>query len=495
MSHALVHLHRSFFVTDYLFAPFAVDLRLHTFGALYGVLSIPVTITGGPVLALNLQIFGTIALNGYTTFVLARYLTSDGRAAFLAGLLVAATPAINFHLVMGRVSCAALWPATLSVLCVLRLLDRPALWRAVLLILSLWAMLADDQQIALYGFVWLGLITSLVAPFRVQRKTVPGLLSAFALTIVCVAPLAYWLFVQPFTGQVGYSVPAASEAATYSYPARLLWTPSMIWRVYGTILPLGLIAAVPIAASRPSILPWLAGAALCVSMSLGPSDANAAVGTPFDALRRIPGMAQFRTPYRFQIPAALGAAICVAFVTAWLGERVRRSHVLMFLLAGVAVIDMAAYRALAGFPLQTRRHHPVYATLAARHDARPILEVPVGVRTGTDLIGTGETLNFEQPVHQRRLINGMIARVPLEALNYYQRSPALMFLGDQADAPASELSADLTRVLDELDVSYVVVHPQMLSERRRQLIVSLIEQASALRKIHADAEILVFRRD
>ena len=64
MSHALVHLRRSPFVTDYLFAPFDVDLRLHTFGALYGFLSIPITILGSPVLALNLQIFGTIALNG-----------------------------------------------------------------------------------------------------------------------------------------------------------------------------------------------------------------------------------------------------------------------------------------------------------------------------------------------------------------------------------------------------------------------------------------------
>jgi hypothetical protein len=269
VSHVLVHLRRSPFVTDYLFAPFDVDLRLHTFGALYGFLLTPVTILGGPVLALNLQIFGTIALNGYSSFVLARYLTADDQSAFLAGLLVAATPAINFHMVMGRVSCAAAWPAVLSILFFLRLLDRPALPRAAPLILSLWAMLAADQQIALYGLVWLGVLTCALAPLRVNRMAAPILAGAVALTIASVAPAAYWLYVQPFTGQINYSVPAASEAATYSYPASLLWTPSMIWRVYGTVLPVGLIAALAVAVSRPSILPWLAGAVLCVSLSLG----------------------------------------------------------------------------------------------------------------------------------------------------------------------------------------------------------------------------------
>jgi len=65
---------------------------------------------------------------------------------------------------------------------------------------------------------------------------------------------------------------------------------------------------------------------------------------------------------------------------------------------------MAAFRAASGFPLQTLGHHPVYATLAADHDARAILEVPVGLRTGTDLIGTGEILSFHQSIHRRRLI-------------------------------------------------------------------------------------------
>ena len=52
-------------------------------------------------------------------------------------------------------------------------------------------------------------------------------------------------------------------------------------------------------------------------------------------------------------------------------------------------------------------------------------------------------------------------------------SEGLLLLSDEADAPASGVSTDLKRVLDELDVSYVVVHPQLLSEQRRATIRSL----------------------
>jgi hypothetical protein len=441
VSHAVLRLHQSPFVTDYLFAPFEIDLRLHTFGALYGLLAIPVTAAGGPVLALNLQIFGTVALNGLSAFVLARYLTSDDRAAFLAGLVVAATPAINFHLVMGRVSCAAVWPAVLSLLFFLQLVERPRLSRAGWLILSLYATLAVDQQIALFGLVWIIILACARATFRVSQITDPKFLAAAALVIAGAAPAAYWLYVQPFVGQAGHTVPAAAEAATYSYPASLLWTPAMIWPVYGTVIPAGLLAGLVVAVTRASILPWLLGAFLCVALSLGPSDGDAAIISPFGILQRLPGMAQFRTPYRFQIPAAIGGAMGVASAVTWLAARVRRRNVLAVLVGAVALFDLTVYKFVYGFPLQTRHHHPVYASLADGRDARPILEVPVGVRTGTDLIGTGETLSFHQSIHQRRLINGMIARVPLEALHYYRRSPALMFLADQTDAPVAELHA------------------------------------------------------
>jgi hypothetical protein len=45
------------------------------------------------------------------------------------------------------------------------------------------------------------------------------------------------------------------------------------------------------------------------------------------------------------------------------------------------------------------------------------------------------------------------------------------------------LNLDLKRVLADLDVSYVVVHPALLSDERRSKIVSLIE---TMAELHGD---------
>src|SRR5262245_45422732 len=44
ISYAILERHQSPLTTNFILAPFEVDLRLHTFGLLYGVLSMPITV-------------------------------------------------------------------------------------------------------------------------------------------------------------------------------------------------------------------------------------------------------------------------------------------------------------------------------------------------------------------------------------------------------------------------------------------------------------------
>ena len=474
-----------------------MDLRLHTFGLLYGVLFMPITVLAGPVVTLNLQALATPALNGYFAFVLARYLTRDNPAAFVAGLAIAATPAINFHIAIGRVSCAALWPAIASLYCFLRLLEQPRIPQMLRFSAALWALLLIDQQIALFGVLWLVVVflgLCLTPAGRHQmfdRRVVTVVLLAIALAL----PAGYWLYVRPFMQVTGYSVPAASEAATYSYPLSLLWTPSMAWRVYGSVLIGGLLSALLIAIRVPKVLPWLLGAGLFIALSFGPGVEGADVYRPFALLRDLIGTDQFRTPYRFQMPAALGAAMCLSFVLAWLRPRLNR-RVIPFAIAAIAAIvpiDLLFYRVPKGFPVQTLAGSPAYTMIAGDTQPGIVLEVPFGVRSGTDRIGTGERLNFYQPIHGRRIINGMIARVPLAALQYYRGSPALMLLAADAPIPAGDIEADLHARLGELQVSHVVVHLAMLNDERRRRILDLFSSTSELQKQYEDQDVVLFR--
>src|SRR5260221_1443147 len=109
--YAVTYLHAKPYLTEYIFAPSQIDLRLHTFGLLYGMLSIPVMPLLGPVAILNAQFFLTIVLNGYSSFQLPHYVTAEAVVAFLSGLLVAASPLTHFHLAVGPPRRAPLRPA------------------------------------------------------------------------------------------------------------------------------------------------------------------------------------------------------------------------------------------------------------------------------------------------------------------------------------------------------------------------------------------------
>jgi len=156
--------------------------------------------------------------------------------------------------------------------------------------------------------------------------------------------------------------------------------------------------------------------------------------------------------------------------------------------------DAAWHRLTLGFPTQTMPRLQIYETIA--HDPRDcvVLEVPVGVRTGTDRIGTGEALSFYQPIHRKRLISGSTSRMPLDALAFYRASPAIMFLAGEPPIDGDLLSDVRTRI-DELHVGYIVIHSTMLDPGRLQSILRLLSNLSGLTRLDSDPEVIVFRVD
>jgi hypothetical protein len=492
--HAIVVLHAKPYFTDFIYAPFVTDLRFTSSGLLYGILSIPVFDWLGPVAVLNAQVLATIALNGYATFVLSRRLTGRSDTGFFCGLLIAATPALNFHLASGRPSCAALWPAIFMLHFFLRSLDWPDNRNAAGFGVFAVATLAGDQEAALFGAGWLAILVVYAFVTDARRHLLDGrFLSRFAVVAAIVAMPAYVLYFKPFLTTTGYTTPSATEAVRYSFPASLIWSPRLIWRAYGLVLPFALLAG--IRWRRPdATMPWLIGTMLFVILSFGPVIAGTSIPLPFALLRKLPGLEQFRTPYRFQIAAALGMAIVGGLALSALATRLRsRSfRTVVGIAIALAAGDLIWHRFALGFPMQTMTPHAVYETIARDRRDCVVLEIPVGVRTGTDRIGPGEALSFYQPVHQKRLVNGSTSRMPLVALNYYRSSPAIAFLADESPGPG-DIAADLRRLIHELHVGYLVVHPQMLSSSRLRAILELLPTVEGLTRLDADADVIAFR--
>ena len=497
LHYAITHHLSKPYLTTFIFAPFRIDLRLHTVGFLYGLVSAPFFGWLGQIRVLNLQILATLALNGYVTFRLVRRLTRDAGIAFLCGLLAATLHAVNLHIPAGRASCGAMWTAIAAISCFLRLMERPSPTAAALLALSLVAMFLADQQVALFGSLWLALLGGhfFLSPGGWSRLRRAGP----ALVVPAVAALlaAYVLYLRPWHLDVGYDVPGAAEAHNYSDGPSAFLHLNLGWAYYGIILPLALPFVLARLGKVPRAIPWALGAVFFFLLSYGPTLEGTAIPLPFAFVRHLPGLANFRAPYRFAMPAAFGAIVALGLVIHAATERLdRRARALVVgALVLVALVDEARVRHARPFLIREMPLEPVYAQIGRDPTPSVLLEIPVGLRNGTDRVGTdGEILTFYQPAHGKRLVNGFSARSPTAAIDYARASPALMYLAGETP-PSGDIPADLRDKIAELGVRYVVIHPRMMKPDRIAPTLALLAKIPGLVRFAEEPDLIAWRRE
>lgn len=496
--HALLELGQNPLWTDYVFQPFTLDLRLHTFALLYGLISIPMQPFLGVGGSLNAMILLTIALNGYTVFLLGRHLLQDDRAALVAGAIVAVNPTLTFHLRAGKPSFAAIWPLALALLFLSRLATSRRRRDALGLGLALLSALLIDFQILLYASLWLALYGAYLVlrrpPLLSDRRFVAGLILALILVGAPFLLLFYPALVA--AAAHGYPIPTARDTLVYSLQVKHFLWPSFLRLTFGLSLPLLVIATLVTLARTRKPLFWLTGAVCFLVLSLGIALQPTGVPLPFALLRKVPGLAQFRTPYRFTIPATLGLALAAAGAWSYWRSRFsaaswnRRWLVLTAVFLGLLVLDS---RAVAPFVPQSYPVAPIYRQISRQPGDFTVLEVPLGVRSGTDVLGYGDFLQYYQTVHQKRTVNGMVARVPRVYFETYRRWPSFLILAGQPVPDGVDVNADLSRRLQSLRVGYVIVHPEMLEEPALARIEALLARQPGLTPVGESSELRVYR--
>src|SRR5581483_1417555 len=306
--------------------------------------------------------------------------------AVVCGAGLATTPAIAFHLYAGRPSCGAIWPIALVLLFLMRLIEA-ARWRdAFGLTASLLALLAVDQQIALFGGLLSAGYLAGVAVARPRALWNRRLLPQAALVMLLLAYPVCVLYLRPFLQISGYTIPHPDEALHYSVsPADFIT--HVLWTSYGLVLPLGLVAAVAFARrDRKAMLAATAAVGFCL-LTFGPTWPGTRFPLPFALLRQLPGLSMFRTPYRFQIPAAIAMTLVLARVM--LQVQSARWRSVVFGTAALVFIGQTGFRrAVDGFHSHPVSFEPIYRTIAETPGDFTVLEIPFGVRSGSDRIGT-----------------------------------------------------------------------------------------------------------
>src|SRR4051812_27222722 len=103
----------TFFSTPFLFAPVGAPLVLHTHTAALAWLGATLLAPMSVVTAQNVLLIASVALNGWSMWILARSVTGDQFASFVAGVIMLMSPLVATRL-MGHFNLVAVWPLILA---------------------------------------------------------------------------------------------------------------------------------------------------------------------------------------------------------------------------------------------------------------------------------------------------------------------------------------------------------------------------------------------
>lgn len=482
--------------TDTLFLPFGADLRMHTYGMLQGVAAFPFTGLLGVVGALNLVLVMTLFLNGVALYALVYSQVEDRAAALVAAVWAMLGTPFLAMIKGGDAAFASIWIVAIALMALRRLLERPRPGNTIALGLSLLAALFSDFQIVFFSGLWLALygVYWLAGGGwrRLDRRRVLGLGTA---ALIFLLPFAFIYLPALSASAAGdYPLPSLQAMTVYSFPAWLYVHPRLMYLAYGHELFVAAVVAPLLLRRRAGYGFWLVGAIFLLVLALGPLWPSTDVPLPFAAFSLWPPLRQFRTPARLAMPALVGLGVTAGYVLAHLRQHVRRPW-LPGLLVAVGVSGRVVLALiLHPFPTHTYPDYDFYRQVAAEPGDFALLEVPFGVRTGIQRIGTGgDVLQYYQHVHGKPILNAMIGRMPRSVFAFYRQHPSLLFLsGDMTVDPAG-LDADLADVLAWSGAGYVLVHGDMLDEGQAAQIEAFLERNPQLAQTGTEKDLVIYR--
>lgn len=190
MRDALASPGASFFFTPALFAPIGTPLILHTHTAAPAWIAATLLSPLSVVTAQNVLVMASLVLNGWSVWWLARSLTRDAAASFVAGALFLLSPIVAGRL-MGHFNLVAVWPFVLACWMWLAWWRTPAVWRGIVLGVAAGLLPFFDYYLAVYFLVF-ALVSIVVASVTidVQRTARRGRGWSPALAGIAVAALA-----------------------------------------------------------------------------------------------------------------------------------------------------------------------------------------------------------------------------------------------------------------------------------------------------------------
>lgn len=471
------------FYTDYIFHPHGTSMIYHNFAWVHFFAWLPLQAFIGAVAAFNVVVLAMFALSGYTMFLLARDVTGDAWAGFVAGVIFAFWPYTQSHFDHLNFRSVPWFPLTLFFL---RRLFQQERWRGVIGLtlavtltgLMRWQLLTVEALLvgAYLVYHWMRYRDTRGWRRQLFQVTVAGAVS-FLLLLPLLAPMLLDLVQGGVSSEVmiDEQMWAQTDLVAYVLPGRYhpLWGDA-VWPWYENLMVnkvyVAFVGYVPLALvllalfrSRRETLFWGSLGLAFVLLALGPvlrvnGHLIEWLPMPYRLVGQLLPIRAWRKPDRFNIALGLPFGVLAALGVQCIRRLTRRAgDVLAALIVGLILLEYWVY------PFHTV-HVDVpewYHQLRVNADRFAILDLPI------DPLTFDKKYMSYQTVHGKPLVGGKISRPTSETFRFIRGHPFLqsLYQKNEMDPALGDVSRQLA-YLAENDVRYIVLHKQNLSAEK-----------------------------
>jgi hypothetical protein len=502
VKYSLFNLRHDPMFSNYILYPNNVNLALHTNTFTLGLLTAPLQLVLDLKLIYNGLMVGSFIATGYVTFLFLRRHVGNDWLAMLGGALFAFTPTTIARANSGHLNLVQAWwlPLELLLWDVLVTQRRTPLRVIVAVALGLCSYLAwmNDVQFV----VW---ITPLLVPYafytwlahcrgreRLRVAALALVAGTFMLAPALIEPIPALLQTRGLT----FPIVDRHTLEYFSFQAKwlLLPDPGRSDASIGQLIPLLTLLSVIVATKQRERWLWFAVGLGSLTIALGPYWPGTNIPLPYQLVHKLLG-SQYRTPVRFMTPAAFALIVFISLSLGdWLEQKNWQRLQPWLACAAIAALVFDSGM-LAPFSVIYMPDYAIYHEIGRDTDEYTLLEVPVGPASGFGEFGTAPDLEYYSYIHHKRILNGIVSRVPSDYMSKYERSSLLRGLTGLYDMPALDVAArELADKLNRWDMRYVLVHRDRLEKERAPGIIAFLNVQPELCLVDAEGDLLAYRR-